>query len=349
MNRPLAALCMLILGLAAAGCSVTATSNTDGPSPTVAWAPTGSPESIAISPDGKTIASRLGTKVLFFDSATGDSVGGVRLDAGCGCDVTTPSNVAFSPDGKQVVAGILSDLYLIDVPSGAIDDTLAVGEPFLPEIHCVSFGPDGRVYVNTQRGDLSVWDSVTGARLLTHPRDPDFFGWTSVVSPDGKTLAVGGNAGPRQAIRLYDTSDLSHYQTLLGDSGFVISLAFAPSSSQLIAGAFFGRQGRPVDQRLAYWDLTQMRTLWTMKTPALYANALALSPDGNLVATGWTSGEIALIDTRVGGVILRWDATSNAGAFDCLFSPDGRALVTSGYDNMIKEWDVAGLLARRGT
>jgi WD40 repeat protein len=348
MTRPLAALFLLLLGLVAAGCSESVAPNPGNPAPIVEWAPNGSPENIAISPDGTTIAARLATEVVFYKAATGDSLGGIELRPFCGCDEYTPANVAFSPDGKQVAAGILSDLYLIDVPDGTIRDTLAVGEPFMPA-HCLSFGSDGLVYVNTQRGTLSVWDSATGARLLTHPRDPDFFGWTSAISPDGRTIAVGGNVGGRQAIRLFDASDLSHYTTLLGDSGFVINMAFSSSSSsRLVTGALFAPHGQPVDQRLTYWDLTQSRPIWTIKSPSMFVNALALSPDGTLVATGWTNGEMALISTRAGGVILRWDAHARAGAYDCVFFPDGHALVTSGYDNMIKEWDIAGLLARRG-
>src|SRR5689334_20081735 len=119
--------------------------------PTLAWSAHGSPQFLAISPDGNTLVAHMGTQIGFFYASTGDSLARTVIDRCCGCGcLITPSNVAMSPDGKEVAAGATSILYLINSPSGAIRDTIATGSFSLTD--CVSYGPDGSLYVLSQFG-----------------------------------------------------------------------------------------------------------------------------------------------------------------------------------------------------
>lgn len=335
----------VLLALAATGCG-DKTVAPQGIRPIVSWRTHGSPESIAISHDGNILAVHMGTRVMFYRAASGDSLSDAPIYWCPYSCVLSPSNVAFSPNDSEVAAGATSQLFFIGAPSGVLRDSVAVGYPFTL-FTGVEYDPMGRfVYVMTQLGDVSVFDPTTGALILKHPNDyPDFLPWTLMPSPDGTTLAVGGNIARRQAIRLYDINDFSHYETLLGDSGFVVNLVFDKSGNRLFSGALFSRSGGPpIYGRATCWDIPARRPLWTRSSTNLFVFTMDISPDATLLASSWLDGQLVLMDARTGNPLRRWPGHTEAGTFDLAFFPDGHALVSSGYDNTIKEWDVAEVL-----
>jgi len=70
------------------------------------------------------------------------------------------------------------------------------------------------------------------------------------------------------------------------------------------------------------------------------ANAVAISPDGNIVASVGAEGEVILWDFATQRLLSRWDA-HRPSANRVWFSHDGTRLATGGSDGVVRVWDVA--------
>lgn len=138
---------------------------------------------LAFAPDGQAVATSSRDKtVKTWDTTTGREMLSLR----CQIDVLA---VAYSPDGKTLASGEHDGtIRLWDAATGQ-ERVAWRGHERL--IHDVAFLPGGKALVSTGKDScIRLWDAATGqgramARfgLLAH---------CMAVSPDGKTVAVGG-------------------------------------------------------------------------------------------------------------------------------------------------------------
>src|SRR6266849_6408110 len=66
--------------------------------------------------------------------------------------------------------------------------------------------------------------------------------------------------------------------------------------------------------------------------------ALAISPDGKLIAAAGIRGSVAIIDSAV-RTLERTVVGPGLPVWSVAFFPDGRTLLTGGTDRMIRRWD----------
>jgi WD40 repeat protein len=314
--------------------------------------------SIAISPDGKTLASGARDRtVRLWDVATGqerrclthlapvqsvafaadgrtfasageDSV--IRLwDLEVRGDQTTlqhdPKGVAFLaflPDGKQLLSGG-KQIKFWDVDTGKPCGSLPISDTEL------AVSRDGKL--------LATWDMrVVQVRDLATGKTRDTIAWGSgplAFSPDGKILAMDS---PDRTVKLWDLATQQVRASLTPPQrSWVSALAFS-SDGRYIAGA--GQFGW-----VQIWDAAtgQSRaTLLAGENAWTGARVIALSPDGKTVASGNTIGTVRLWDVASGR--LRASLKGHTNEINALaFFPDGQTLATAGQDATIKLWDVA--------
>jgi WD40 repeat protein len=187
-------------------------------------------------------------------------------------------------------------------------------------------------------GQLELWDLTQRKRLAVWATsEPGFsVSWRFLrFSPDGTRAIVQGNQleiwDVRQGKKLH-TVDL---QTELGSgraiSHLVRDAAFSAGSKRLLTVADRGR--------MDLIDLVTAKSMATWTIPEQELPALALHPDGKMVALGGEDRVIRLWDTAAGREVAHWEA-HETGVTALTFSPDGRTLVSGSADGTVKLWDL---------
>lgn len=333
-----------------------------------------------LSPDGKTVATGGANSphaVVFWDAATG------KPDPAFPAGNTGPVyGLAVSPDGQLAATASWvrgeATIWLWEAATGKPVGTLS---GHARGTFAVAFAPDGRRLASSGwSGDptVRVWDVASGREV--HTLAGHQAGVTCLsFSPDGKRLASGDsfNRGAYFGrVRLWDADGGKLVHELSGPAGAVRAVAFTPDGRTLLAAH---------DQGVHLWDAVGGRPLGALPG-AVQANDLALSPDGQVLATVpfmgrpqlWelaTRRPIATLPAGVTGVrvafaadgrflavggegavhvydrALREKALTRPGHRDNVaavaFAPDGTRLFSSaGQETCALVWDVAAVTAR---
>jgi WD40 repeat protein len=289
---------------------------------------TGPVNSVAFSPDGRTLASGSADgSARLWDLATHKQLG-PALDA----DTLPVSSVAFSPDGPTLAVGSDNDtVFLWDLATHTL-----LRSPLRASAYTsVAFSLDGRTLATGRdNGRVRLWDLATNRPL--GPRLPGRFSASvdSVAfSPDGRMLAAGSGDG---RVRLWDLATNRPLGPPLPGrfSASVDSVAFSPDGRMLAAGSG--------DGRVRLWDPAAHRPLGPALTAsAASVNSVAFSHDGRTLASGSGDGTVELWDPATHSPLGPALTASAASVNSVAFSPDGRTLASGSGDGTVELWDVA--------
>ena len=301
----------------------------------------GAVNSVAISPDGHTLATGAADNMIrVWDIAN------TRDPTSQGI-LTTHSDVVnsvvFSPDGRTLAAGggdgtvrVLDLLQRKEVAAFTGHSTHPV--------HSVVFSPDGRTLAaGGGDGTVRVLDLLQRkevAAFVAHSTHPVY---SVAFSPDGNTLATGGGDG---TARIWDItnprplSPLSPLGTAAGHIGKVSSVAFSFDGHMLATGG--------ADHRAQLWDITnpqQPSPLGNSLSHNTPVSAMAFSPDGHTLATGsdddFTSWLWDVTNPRQANHLVTLRGHTNQVS-SVAFSRDGRTLATGSADGTARLWDISG-------
>ncbi len=143
-------------------------------------------------------------------------------------------------------------------------------------------------------------------------------------------------AGSFGSVQLLDAATHQPVRTLAGIAGKVNALVFSPDGATLFAAAGdAGLNGIAYQWRVNDGGLVRK---FEGHTDALYA--LALSPDGQQLATGSYDQKIKLWSVA-DGAELRMLKGHTGAVFGLSFRPDGKVLASASADRTVKLWDVA--------
>jgi len=202
-------------------------------------------------------------------------------------------SVSFSPDGQSLAVGGVDEVKN-QIAHAAIW-TYSVGswQPLVkfPEyinVTALAYSPRGGVLVGggTSR-NVQVWQAADGKHLytLSHAHQVS----NAAVSPDGSTVAtatcmtVSNEECTEGGIWLWNLPSGKLIQKIGGFANTVETVAFTTDGSNLIAGSR--------DGTLRFFPTTDYVANIEYQSPG-GISAMAVSPNGGLLATGNSNGEV---------------------------------------------------------
>ena len=329
--------------------------------------------SVAFSPDGSRLAVGYGVP---YPSPGG---GCVILDlAEPGREVRIPihstyaGRLDFSPDGARIAVGTATGLVLVfDAATGNALASYRTRESFM---HKVAFSPDGRFIVaGSLHGTTKILLAEPAPEEAEILRDHANFVYACAFSPDGSTIASGGWDN---AVRLWDAASATPTAVLRGHEGFVKTVEFDPSGRSLLSVAAdrtyrlwdprTGRQtarfseagGDIIDGKftpdgkllvvatdhpkrmLATRDIVSGESVAVALEVGDFVDAIAVSPDGRFLATGWRDGHVRFYDLP--SLVLRRQFAGRRRSVNSVsYSSDGTRLAIGDIDGTVQVIDAS--------
>ena len=244
--------------------------------------------SVAFSPDGKTLASGVGYTIILWDMVTKRPIGQPLMG-----HTAFVSSVAFSPDGKTLASSSFDNTVILwnVATQQPIGQALNGNTGF---VSSVAFSPDGKeLATGSYEKTIILWDAVThqqiGQPLMGHADSVN----SVVFSPDGKTLASGSddntiilwNVATQQPIG----SPMKGYTSRECCTDAIVSIAFSPDGKTLASGSD--------DGTIMLWDVGTRRPISPpLSGHTMRVTSVAFSPDGKTLASGSYDRTIILWD-----------------------------------------------------
>ncbi len=291
----------------------------------------GTPQRIAISPDGLLLAGAEAQSIKLWNISTGEEVRTFPAFPDNSAEAMIQW-IAFSPDGKRLAASSYSPdqntllVKLWDVNTGQEIRTLK--SALVPTIQWsyFVFRPDSQMLALVTGGNpaIELWDVNTGIIRRTIRGGEG----TVVFSPDGQRIARSSE----NSINLWDVSTGRTIRTLRGKLLFN-KLAFNSDGNTLICEVRL-HSGNAF-KAIQTWDLRTGKLLRTMGN-FHWSTQTVFSPNGLILAGGSPYSSVFLFDVTQGQVVFGVDEYLGHGSVP-IFSLDGQTLAYTN-DGQIKIW-----------
>lgn len=270
----------------------------------------------------------------------------------------------FRPDGQALAAWSRNGVFIWDTTiGGQLLQFDAVGEV----LHRVVFSPDGTHLAGAAQGKAMVWSAQNG-RQLSQFTAPAGRAFTCVAyRPDGQALAAGNQDG---TVTIWAGDDLgAPAQVIKVTKGNISAVAYSPDSTRLAVTAVghisvrdtadgkvqwarssplthdvaFSPDGRHLaaiatDQTIQVYAAADGQPLTTLVGHTGVVRRLSYHPhNSNEIATASWDRTVRVWDVKAGKtrLVIRGHRDT---AEDVAYSPDGRRLLTVGFE-AVKLWD----------
>jgi WD40 repeat protein/serine/threonine protein kinase len=294
-----------------------------------------------------------------FDAASGTAVRSFHSRS------SPDQAIALTPDAELFVSG--NDAGLLELWNTSTHQP-PLEMPLNEWGYSVAFSPDGRRVATGSSKVVSIWNSVTGDKVIEipahsgtvhtvafHPdgdkvlsgswdstlrmwdvasgKELSFFGggtrdYDSVAISPGGDLFATGT-GFTAEIKLFNARIGTPVATLIGATERTGVVAFAADSMHLVSG---GESGEVI-----VWDVANRTKRWSDRLGKGAIRSVAVSADNRWVAALSQSGAISLWKNQDGNEVF---TIEEPGLYCIRFTPDSHRLVGGGADASLKFWSV---------
>jgi WD40 repeat protein len=293
---------------------------------------------LALSPDGKRLASTKWDRVSIWDSESGNQVKTIIIS-----NYDYPLALTYSHDGKRIMVSTEKNIRIYDASN------LELISSFYPDvtstISSANFSVDGKwVTAGFYDGTVRLYSAETfaeKARFIAYDDDE----WLA-MTPDGY-YAASANGDKYLNVRVGNTvTGIDRYRSTfnkpavvaarLSNSGrmthddTVISVAVNPAGTRIAAVSH--------DKLIKLWDLESGRELRTISNIGGYVNTVSWSPDGKYLINGAEDKTIRIWDAETGRAVRTITGHTDY-VNEARYSPDGRRIASCADDKLIKIWD----------
>jgi WD40 repeat protein/tetratricopeptide (TPR) repeat protein/energy-coupling factor transporter ATP-binding protein EcfA2 len=314
----------------------------------------GTKRTLAISPDGQTVAVSLFFQGAFslYEVATGK-----LLHRESAAHSASISSIAFNAEGTELATASLDGTIKVwkDVKTLKADEAISL-MGHAGQVAAVTYVPGQRRLLSAGKDkSVRLWDLKQSSSSL-HRVIAGSGGVRADYSPDGTLMAIAGE--PRLQLRDGTTGQVLLQLPPRGDGLSSDSVAFSPDGRLLAAG--FG--GKKDVSLIELWDIDRRERLaelpGTTAIPGFattentgIVGTVAFSPDGRHLVAGFGSlnllswgdrGEFPLLvyDVAARRVLRTLEGHRNT-CVSLTFSPDGSRMASASMDGTARTWDVA--------
>ena len=274
-------------------------------------------ESVAFSPDGKTLASagRDGLAILW-EAQTGALLHKLEVRT------NLVSSVAFSPDGRTLATGDYDNMVKVwDVRNGSHPQTL---KGHWSPVTDVAFSRNGTLASGSWDSSVRLWNPNTSA-VLHELKAPSSTVRCVAFNSDGSAVAAGNGS----RVEIWNSESGRHLMTLRGHAYSVISIAFRPDGSKLASAG--------EDGTVRIWDTETWQQEGVISEHPQWPTSLAFGPDGSSIVTGHLDNSVRLWDPRTGRILNKLTGLRGFGnSVD--FNEDGTKIAAAGFGE-IRLWN----------
>lgn len=268
---------------------------------------------------------------------------------------------AVTPDGKFLVGtGFGAGLVFVDPATGKEARAVKVDGEFGT---VQGFSADGKRAAGSGFGAATVVSADTGKKLAQVKR-PLPSGENGVsLSADGKRLAVGGTRGfdPKDKDKavnavVWDVDANKELAAVAAAQNETVFVNLSADGTRLATwGYHYDRAAKEAakpendpSRLIQVWEAGTGKEVAKARVLAGYGvSAVALSPDGSLLAASGGDGSVRLFDASTGAEKGQLLGRTRQGQ-KLAFGPDGKTIAAAGGDGSVQRWSVADG-ARLGT
>ena len=238
--------------------------------------------------------------------------------------------VTFSPDDKQVISGSWDQTVRIwDIVGLTELMTLKCDNA----IKCLAYSPCGRNVAAGYGLSIKIWEVENGACIT----DLDNQTWCESLAFNsiGDRLVVGNKD---HTVHILEVNNKKILATMRGHTAPVMHVHFCSNDKRVISGS--------EDKTVRIWDIPNVPYIVSILGHNNPVKIIQFSPDGKLAVSSVGDFDSTLLfwDVGLGKELMKLQELNATeyyieGLNSISFSPNGKMLACSGWDNEVRIWD----------
>lgn len=270
-------------------------------------------------PDDKRVAvGGTDNKIKIWNLATG------TIESAFDTGYVWPRTLSFSPDGKHFAyASDEKTVQIWDIDTVSFLHDIEIPEDRIRQV--AFFGSEPLILIRGEQS-LTIYDCRTNEIIQSFEGNQKIVK-SAILSPEGNYLLA---CGLDYVVKLYGLTTGKVVTDYRGLTSMAIEIRVSENSHFVYARTEAGQ--------LAVWDRGSGSLLWMLDDPRRKVTAMAISPDGLVLATGIRQ-DLQLWSTITGND-LGTIGSHQQNITAVVFHPDKPMVISGGLDNMTRIWSL---------